>query len=443
MKKRLGLLVIFVIVFMGMGACKQLAVNEKSSGHEETGNTLWELDETEVKNIEYGTEEALLTGKKLDNLTRIGTDDTFYCNLEENMKPEYGADNIPVLVCKDMVYEVTYFVNYGRDYYIYAYRNGEAELAVAISARDLFCREGELYFIADNYGYYQFSGFAQGNILKYNPKDGSVSVVVDCSADRMIVYPDGICYEQVGEMTQSEGVHSRTEERLFFSFATRKSSPFPQAVDKLRRWRGYLLQVKNEVCEVPESDPIVQQALALGYTVVGVGGGVEAIDLVDVQGNVKESLKNIKGFPEKYWISKDFVYYVTQQKREGKADSRSILRQYNMRTGIHEDVAVLNYPTNLSFSDMFFYNGVVYFGNGLRVTLNNGAQCYMQNIDGSSARPEYYYTNGTDLFCVSNGKLWLFEEQQGVPMATQEFVAGEPLEIGTYVYRLYEPEKQE
>ena len=88
MKKRLGLLVIFVIVFMGMGACKQLAVNEKSSGHEETGNTLWELDETEVKNIEYGTEEALLTGKKLDNLTRIGTDDTFYCNLEENMKPE-------------------------------------------------------------------------------------------------------------------------------------------------------------------------------------------------------------------------------------------------------------------------------------------------------------------------------------------------------------------
>ena len=432
-QKRLGLLVMLAFALLGAAACKQPGENEK------TGNTQGESEEIKVTRTEYGTEEIFLEGKKLEQLATTGTEDTFYCNLEENMKMECGMDNIPVLVCRDPVYDITYYVNYGRDYYIYAYRNEKAELAAAIPARDLFCREGELYFIADTYGRYQFSGFAQGNILKYNPKDGTVAVVVDCSADVMRAYQDGICYKQIGETKQFAGMESQAEKCFFFSFATGESSSFPRGVDNLRRWNGYLLQMQNEILEVSEDDPVVQQLRELGYNVVGVGGGAEAVNLVDIQGNVKETLQNAKGLSEEYWIGGDSVYYVEQRKGEEETESRSILRRYDMRTGIHEDVAALGYATVLAHYDMIFFNGVVYFGSRLRVELDSGAQCYMQNADGTTARPEYFYTDGENLFCVSNEKLWLFKEQRGVPVGEREFVAGVPLEIGTYVYRLCEP----
>lgn len=439
MKKRLGLLIVFGVMLIGAVACKKSAMTTEPAENKATGNIPAESGEIEVERREYGTEEAFLEGNKLEGLTETGADYEFYCNLEENIKMECSADETPVLVCKDPVYDITYYVNYGRDYYIYAYREEKAELAVAIPARDLFCKEGELYFIADSYGLYQFSGFAQGNVLKYNPKDGTVAVVSDCNADRMIVYTDGICYKQIESVKEFEGGQSVSEKCFFFSFATKETTPFPQKVDKLRRWNGNLLQVQNEISEISESDPIVQYALSLGYTVAGVGGGVEAIDLVDIQGNVEGSLQNVKGIPKEYWICNGSVYYVEHGNKTEGADGRYVLKQYDMKTGKHKDVTLLDYPIELSFSDMIWENGTIYFKGGFRVALDNGTQCYMLNADGSSVRPEYFYTDGEYLFCLSNEKLWLFEEQQGASMATQEFIPGIPLEMGTYRYRLYEP----
>ncbi len=448
MKKKLSLLVMFVFIFMGVMACKQLTGDIMHAEYGKTESITGKPEEIEVKNREYGSEEILLEGKKLEQLTVTGEDDAFYCNLEENMKIECGAESAPVLVCRDPIYDITYYINYGRDNFIYAYRNGQTELAVEIPARDLFCKAGELYFIATDNGRFHFSGFERGNILKYNPKDGIVAVVVECNADRMMVYSDGICYEQVGEMEQSGELQFRTEESFFFSFATGESSPFPKKVDMLRRWKGQWLQLQKEILEigdasdVSELDPLVQYALSLGYTVAGVEGGVAAINLMDIQGTVQGTLQNVKGVSKEYWIGGDSIYYVEQRKGEKKTEGRSVLRQYDMRTGVHKDVAMLDYPTELSFSDMILYNGVAYFGNGLRVALDDGAQCYMQSVKGDTSRLEYFYTDGENLFCMSNGKLWLFEEQQKTPLGEQEFVAGVPLEIGTYVYQLSEPCKQ-
>lgn len=439
MKKKFSLLVIFVFVLMGAVACKKPMVETTPSGNENAENTgAKELEEIEVKNKEYGSEEILLEGKKLEQLIVTGADDVYYCNLEENMKKEYGSDKAPVLICKDPVYDITYYVNYGRDYYIYAYRNEKAELVVAIPARDLFCKEGELFFIADTYGRYEFSGFAPGNVLKYNPKDGTVTVVVDCSADWMIVYPDGICYEEVGEMIETAGVYRRDEERFFFSFATGENCSFPQDVKMLRRWKGDWLLIYYGLRELSGSNPLAQQMKDHGH-ITGAAVCVASIYLTDVQGNVRETLQNAKGLPEVFWISGDFAYYVEQREEAGETEGRSVLRKYGMKTGIHEDVVVLDYPTALVTTDMIMYNGVIYFGNGLRVEVDSGAQCYMQNADGALTRLEYFYTDGEKLFCVSDGKLWLFEEQRGSRIDEHEFVAGVPLEIGTYVYGLSEP----
>lgn len=438
MKNRQGLPIMLALALMGMAACNS-SVEDITFAEKEKEESLWaEKEEIEVKTITYGTKEIFLEGKKLEQLTVVGADDTFYCNLEENMKPEYGMESTPVLVCKDPVYDITYYVNYGRDEYIYAYREEMAELVVAIPARDLFCREGELYFIADTDARYQCSGFAPGNILKYNPKDGSVTVVVACNADGMAVYPDGICYKQIGEIKQTESRKSVTEEFLFFSFATEESFTLPKNVNKLRRWKEYLLQEQYVVREVSESDPMVQQLRALGYNVVGEGE-VEAIRLVDVWGEGKETLQTVNAFLEGFWIGGDFLYYIEERKEAKETESRSVLNRYDMESGTQEEVAVLAYATKLSTSDMLLFNGVVYFGNKLRVALDDGTQCYMQNADGTSAQLDFFYTDGENVFCVSGGKLWRFHEWKNDSVAEGEFVAGMPLAIGAYVYRLYEP----
>ena len=431
MMKKVSLLVVLVCVLMGAGACKQPANGVTPVEKEETKNTPVPSEEIEIKNTEYGSEEISLEGNRLDRLTVTGADNMYYCNLEENLKMEHNYKIAPVLVCKDPVYDITYYVNYGRDYYIYAYRDGKAELAVAIPASDLFCKEGELYFIAETYGRYKFSGFSGGNILKYNPKEGTVTVVADCNAERMIVYPDGICYEQAGETIPYE------EKRVFFSFATGERSFLSPKISILRRWKEDWLWLGSKLVEFTGTVPESQQTNGHGKY---IAAGVEKIHLTDVQGNIKETLQNVD-IPEGHWIGGDFAYYVEGRKEEGETEDRSVLRRYGLKTGVHEDVVVLDYvyPAGLADMDMIVYNGVVYFGNGLRVEMDSGAQCYMQNTEGTDPQIEYFYTDGDNLFCMKNGKLWLFEETQGTFVTELEVVAGVPLEIGTYVYQLCEP----
>ena len=467
MRKKLGLLVLVTFMLTAGAACSQPAADadtttdinstedtasatdtnsvagKSSAGKEETKNVSGETQEIEVKKIEYGTKVVVLEGKKLDQLTVTGTDNPYYCNLEENIKMEFGTDETPVLVCKDPVYDITYYVNYGRDNYIYAYRNGTSELAVEIPARDLFCKEGELYFIAQTDGQYQFSGFAQGNILKYNPKDGTVSVVVDCSAGKMIVHPQEICYRQFGAWQGN----SRKEEAFIFSFVTGESGSWPMGVSGLRQWNGNRIKLAEKVREYDSAeyekliqDPGIQELLAQGYTLSGMGTGViDTITLVDAQGNEKETLQNAAGITRDHLIIGNSIYYVEQRKGEEETEIRSVLRRYNKQTDTHEDIAVLGYITRLSTTDMIIHKNVVYFSNGLRVELDTGAQCLMQKAGGVSPQIKYFYTDGEKMFCVSEGKLWLFEEQPGFTIAVRESTAGVPLEIGNYVYRLCEP----
>lgn len=425
---------------ISVAACGSPSAGEADGNGNITG-TADGQEEITVNRTEYGSKELPLEGKQLEGLQAAGVEDAFYCNLEENIKIKTKSmEQTPVLMCKDPLYDITYYVNYGRDNYIYAYRNQTSELAVAIPARDLFCRKGELYFIADAYQRYQFSGFSEGNILKYNPLDGTVTVVMDCDADWLQVYADGICYRETGESTQETGgMSGRSENCYFFSFAEEKSVSFPSGVDDLRRWRGSWLNVQYEIIEASAPDALLKELEELGYTYAGKAGDIESVHLVDMQGTITETLSDAAGISAEYFIYGDFIYYIEQRQDEAAAEKRSVLLRYGMQDGSREEVAVLNYPTALSLHDMIFYQDVVYFGNGLRLEPESGAQCYMQNADGTSGQPEYFYTDRDALFCVHGGKLWRMEEQMGTSITVNEFIDGVPLEVGTYVYQLYEP----
>ncbi|MBO5178442.1 MAG: hypothetical protein J6K04_00285 [Lachnospiraceae bacterium] len=453
MKKKLSVLIVFMLI--GLTACSKPAegtnpVEKKEAtitpvGKEEVSSAPGESDEIAVTRKEYGTEEVELKGKALGQMTEKGTDNPYYCNLEENLKMAFAVDNVPIYVCKDPVYDITYYVNFGRDNFIYVYRKEASVLAVAIPARDLYCKEGELYFIAETDGQYQLSGFAQGNILKYNPVDGSVAVVVDCNADKMIVYPDGICYMEIRETEKTGGVISRTEEHLFFSFTTGESSAFPKGVDSLRRWNGYWLQREEEVEILSESDPSLQtpekqELLAKGYTFGVATGVIKELRLLDAQGNIVETLQNATGISRYNYMVGDYVYYAENRQNEEDTEERSYLIRYDKKTGTHEEIVLLGQLTDLSYEDMLIHKNAAYFEYGLRVELDTGAQCRMGYAgEGLSPQINCFYTDGESMFCLSEGKLWLFEEQPGSFVFTQELVVGVPLDIGTYEYRLVEP----
>ncbi len=380
---------------------------------------------------------SLNAGKVLEGLTVVGEDSPYYCNLEENMRSN-DLSGYSVLVCKDPVYDITYYVNYGRDYYIYAMRDGVSELAVELPGRELFCREGELYFIADGYGMYEFDQFAGGNILKYNPVNGSVEVVVDQKATTMIVYPDGIFYNCVGEPVAlgAEGeMRSTPVDYFYFSFAEKTVTPFPKRAMEMRRWKSNCLVTKLE--DVPESNPTVQQMRELGYT----GGFTVAmgVEVTDIDGTVRSTLKDITMLPDSYWLSGDVLYYIEHKEVEGSERKRSVLMTYDLETGVTEDVVVLDLFTMFPDNDMLLHNNTLYFGNLLRVSLEDGTQCYVQYADTSSGSGsiDAFYTDGETVFCLCNNRLWKMEESKAVPISVREMIPGVPLEIGTYEYHLY------
>ncbi len=388
-----------------------------SCGKEETEAVTTKPPEQTAENLENGTEDewkqagisrlfsenviSLKQGKVLENLEIVGEDSPYYCNLEENMRGGGYIEERRVLVCKDPVYDITYYVNYGRDYFIYALRDGMSELVLEIPASELYCKDGELYFMVEAYGLYEFSGIAQGNILKYNPVDGTVKMIIEEQVFDMVVYPDGICYETLELIEMYESGPAYYIYRFYFSFAEQETEEFDNSECLLERWREYSLVWEEE-------------------------GGVY---LANREGEKVRSLVNLEKLPYCYWIKDECMYYV-------KSD---LLMRYHFETGEETVLAELGIDTFI-VDDFIIQNDVVYFGNLLRVSLKDGAQYYAW-IKDRSMGPGYdlntFYSDGENLYCINSGQIWRMTEER---IAENGYKAkrleGRYVEYNCYEYRL-------
>ncbi len=82
------------------------------------------------------------------------------------------------LFCIDGESGAVYFVNQNQDYYIYRLKDGEAELAVALPARELYMQDGVLYFVLETHDVYRFpEGMYNGDIYSYSPEAGTIDLV--------------------------------------------------------------------------------------------------------------------------------------------------------------------------------------------------------------------------------------------------------------------------
>lgn len=352
------------------------------------------------------TIQPLQQGKALAGLQAVGEDAAYYCNLEGNMMRGGNSADYPVLLCKDPVYDITYYVNYGQDYFIYALRNGKSELAAEVPARELYCKNGELYFLAESYGLYKFEGAGQGNILKYNPVDGSVELIIAEPAVSMRVYEDGIYYETHEMLGENKFKHHR----YCFSFAEKKSDELDFNM-LLECWRGNrFVTVYPEVFQEMESYQDVYLENREGERVITLGDTL----------------------PYGFQVYEEYMYYIIW-------DSSSLMRRH-LETGEIELVAEL--AVKAGFPACFIIqNDIVYFNNHLRLSLTDGKQYYVP-VQGRSIGQEssldVFFTDGKNLYCVNSGRLWRMSEhriaEQGLKKGT---IPGREAEYHCYEYQLH------
>lgn len=394
------------IAVMGLllcfAACKQEAGKEEVPGQELEQEAVLTDGEWETAGLSQSADVkamGLTNGKVMENLVTVGEDHPYYCNLEENIRGD--REEYRVLVCKDPVYDITYFVNYGKDYYIYAIRDGKTELAVELPASELYCREGELYFMIEPYGMYQLSGLEYGNIVKYNPKDGTVEMVLEEETRAMIVYPDGICYDIHEDVKRTgENSWSYIVKRYFYSFETGQTTKFENLRRHRERWRDYWLFNEKE-------------------------GGMS---LENQKGEKVCLLKNLETIPEPRWMKGDSMYYL----------EKNVLMKYCFVT--EENTVLADLALKPYGCDFLIYNNVGYFGNRLSISFEEEVQ-YSVTIKDRAAGEGYFidafYSDGEALYCLNSGRLWRMTEERNDEEARQLLVNEQLVTFGCYEYTLH------
>lgn len=346
----------------------------------------------------------LMPGQALEGLSIVGEDGPYYCNLVENLTGVnlYSPEDFPVLVCKDPVYGITYYVNYGRDFFLYARRGAESTCVLEIPARDIYCLAGNLYFRAEDYNIYAFDSFADGAVLVYHPVDGSVEVVIDEPTFEMAVYPDGIFYVVNEEYTAEDGTIWGTRHQYFYSFETKESREFEGPMRVRTRWKDcYLVADEN----------------GDGYWRITQSG--------DKAGRMPEWIE----FPPAYQIREEGIYYIDS--------GENALMYYNIASGERETLAALAMTT--TFPDTFLMrDDIVYFSNGLRYSLGERKQDVISFPENEVVHIEGVYTDGADIYILADGRLWLYEEKKTGNIAYElSTIPGRTYRVGGYEAKMH------
>lgn len=391
--KRRGFFLLGSIFLLALCACKISDGNQESLSKMVSGNAL-----------------PLQSGKVLKKLKVANEDEQYYCNLPENVIGTYSymPEEYPVLVCKDPVYDITYYVNYGRDYYIYAKRGETSECAVEIPARDLYCREGILYFRTEDYDSYEFDSFADGAILTYDPTDGNVEALINEPTFEMMVYPDGILYAVNEEYSNEGSTRSGMRHLFFYSFVNKQSEELPPPLRTVSRWKEYQL-----VAEIPEGE---------GEEVIG-------FRFETPRGKADGLSADWTKLPPAFCVTEAGIYYIDIE--------QDVLMHYDVEADVLEPVVELALSSNFP-NGFLLLDEAVYFINGIRYSVADGKQYLVKIREEENAKITNFYTDGEELYVLADGMLWLYEEKrvEETGYVTSQ-IPGRPFTIGCYEAELH------
>ena len=144
--------------------------------------------------------------------------------------------------CIDETTGVVYFVNKGKDYYLYRIKDGEVALAVAMPVKQINTYQGLVYFMIENYDWiagfdgYELGEFHNGDIYCYTPADGTVRLVYEAGAienscdHRLTVNEKGIYF------SYTEGERYRGIDKFYY-LPFGASEPIHDA--ETTTWKGW------------------------------------------------------------------------------------------------------------------------------------------------------------------------------------------------------------
>ncbi len=372
---------------------------------------------------------TLKEGKAFGELIKVGTEDDIYCNLQQNLNNISSEEKL-LLVCPDPVYGITYYVDYGGDYFIHAIKEGKEETIVEIPAKRLFCRGGKLYFMVKDYEKYALEGLINGDVLTYDPNDGKVTValsglgsemktsertvtrgektievpeIVEVADTSMTIYQDGIYYTQKGENILVDDTYFyRPENNYYYSFETKELKQFDPNIsfNSFTRWGKYLITDTFD---------------NIGNNFEFTGNGLfnvetweeEPLDLAwDVLSVLGDHVYTTAVLGTK-WVGDGYSY----------GDAYSEIAVYNLKTG-EEERHFFSRAENRYLSAFFMFNNEMYFSDlyyySFQEKKEGKAYCNLHkdyvNVDIISE----FYTDGEQLYGVSkiDKKLYKIEQHE-------------------------------
>lgn len=408
----------FIAAAVGGAACGKPEENKKeppasvSEEWREITRTPVQPD-TEEEPAEGKNTGIVLKGEALTGLSRVGEDDPYYCNAEENIRVAYGMDDRSNKVCKDSVYGVTYFVNYGRDYFIYALRDGKSIPVVELPTTEIYCREGLVYFILLSPGKKEYSLVDSGPVACYNPVNGEIKLVTTQPAIRIAVYPDGIYLKQLSGTEEIAGIGTAYHfSYLFYSFEEKTLERRNAAgIDRIR---GNL--VSSVYGELPKDSYAYQVNDRREYGVTGY----ELLDAEDKRVGLLETLPYSQGAAGMLRVAGETVYclemeYGSKDWKQGEElpDDWHVFAAYHLDTGEREEICRLgDLPFSVYGSDFIVYKGAVYFAGGMCVRLNleDGSCSVLLLKELGNTTEMAWFTDGENLFFYSGKRLYLYRE---------------------------------
>ena len=196
MKKRKYLYLCMSIAFLCITGCTTKTnlesimpsptVEVKENESKKIQEPVFQEKEEEKKEEKKEKEDKITSSKKTitktegfcEVLEKVETDVGIYNQVNRMLGQDTLLANEGLsLFCIDETTGVVYFVNQGKDNFLYRMKNGEVALAVAMPMKQLYSYEGSIYFMVYDYGQYELQGMQNGDIYCYTPATGAVELV--------------------------------------------------------------------------------------------------------------------------------------------------------------------------------------------------------------------------------------------------------------------------
>ena len=295
------------------------------------------------------------------------------------------------LFCIDERTGVIYFVNQGKDCFLYRIKEGEVALAVAMPVKDIYPYEDSIYFMVDDYGKYELQRMNKGDIYCYTPASGAVELVyatgvikglVDCN---LYVEQSGIyfCYKKDDGIVVENGEETQMVKYLYYYLPFGEKEPVEDTKQMVKKgWGDYFFEYSSKI---------------------------ELISRTPKEDGTRETLEvPIKG--TKFCVVGDVLYFIEKAKvvatnlktgERTEYDFWEALKEVNTEYVLEEVVKGRLIESFLMTEDALWVT--VIGGSSLyRMDLQSGEVTFGQIYDNNNSSTLYniidLYTDGTELY---------------------------------------------